>query len=116
MILKLLLMILMFGIIWFFLTRKRRAQGDGADDDGGTLPVNKKQLGIGIGVAMSIVAGLIFALKWQSDQKIIVLQVVSPTETTVYKARQKDIRDRSFITLDGLEISLGDDDRLVITR
>lgn len=115
MLLKLLLMVLMFGIIWFFFSRKKNSRpGDGADDS--TLPISRKQLGIGIGVVMAVVAGLIFALKWQADQKIIVLRVESPNGNVTYEARQKDIRERSFITLEGLEISLGDDDRLVITR
>ena len=112
MLLKLLLMVLMFGIMWFFLSRKRRGAGGGGD----TLPVSRKQLGIGIGLVLAVVAGLIFSLKWQADRKIIVLRVESPTGTVTYEARQKNIRERSFVTLDGLEISLGDDDRLVIIR
>ncbi len=57
---------------------------------------------------------IVYFLKWQADNKVMTIRVVSSAQEspTRYKALQKDIKGRTFTTIDGLVVTLGDADRI----
>ena len=55
----------------------------------------------------------IFVFKYQSDNRIINIRVIAEDGTsTVYQARQKEIKGRQFLTLDNKQVTLGESDRI----
>jgi Ca2+/H+ antiporter len=62
---------------------------------------------------MIVVSFLVFTLHWQSQHQIINIQVSDSTgNTTHYQAYKKSIKGRKFETLAGIQVTLGDSDRL----
>ena len=65
---------------------------------------------IGVLVCISM---LVFVINWNAQNKIVNIKVISAAGiTTQYQARHKSIEGRSFVTLEGLSISLGENDRI----
>ncbi len=57
----------------------------------------------------------VFVINYQSDNQIITIRVIAEDGmNTVYQAKQKSIKGRHFITLDGKQVVLGDGDRIEI--
>lgn len=73
-----------------------------------------KRILYGIAVFLALTAGVIFYFKWQVDYRVMTIKVVSGTadSSSTYKAYQKDIKGRTFTTLDGRLVTLGDADRI----
>ncbi len=64
-------------------------------------------------VVLVVVSSTIFYFKYQSDNKIINIRVISDDGTsTVYQAHQKSIKGRQFETLDHRKVTLGESDRV----
>ncbi len=63
---------------------------------------------------LAVASGVVYFFKWQADNTVINIRVVSTQEeqATTYKARQKDIKGRTFTTLDGRLVTLGGADRI----
>jgi len=63
---------------------------------------------------LALASGVVYYFKWQSDNTILTIRVISSQheDPFTYKARQKDIKGRTFTTLDGLVVTLGDADRI----
>lgn len=62
------------------------------------------------------VSALLFVLHWQDQHQIVNIEVTdSSGETVSYQAYKKSIEGRSFVTLDGREVTLGDNDRVEMT-
>ena len=60
-----------------------------------------------------LLSASIFYFKYQSDNRIIEIRVTSEDGTsTVYQARQKNIKGRQFTTLDNRAVTLGESDRI----
>ena len=60
-----------------------------------------------------IISATIFVFKYQSDNRIVNIRVIAEDGTsTVYQARQKEIRGRQFLTLDNKQVTLGESDRI----
>ena len=60
-----------------------------------------------------VLSGLIFMLHWQNEHQIINIQVSDANgHTTHYQAYKKSIQGRKFETLEGIQVTLGDSDRL----
>ena len=59
-------------------------------------------------------SGVVYYFKWQSDNTILTIRVISSQQEQpfTYKARQKDIKGRTFTTLDGRVVTLGDAERI----
>ncbi len=59
-------------------------------------------------------SGVVYYFKWQSDNAILTIHVINAQQEQPhsYRARQKDIRGRTFTTLDGRVVTLGDADRI----
>ncbi|WP_424947348.1 hypothetical protein [Candidatus Spongiihabitans sp.] len=55
----------------------------------------------------------VFILSYQSDNKIIDIRVIAEDGmSTLYQAKQKSIKGRHFVTLDGRQVTLGASDRI----
>ena len=67
---------------------------------------------------LAVASGVVYFFKWQADNTVINIRVVSTQEeqATTYKARQKDIKGRTFTTLDGRLVTLGDADRIELLK
>ena len=60
-----------------------------------------------------IISATIFVFKYQSDNRIVNIRVIAEDGTsTVYQARQKEIKGRHFLTLDNKQVTLGESDRI----
>lgn len=68
---------------------------------------------LGVLVAISI---SVFVINYQSDNQIITIKVIAEDGmSTVYQAKQKSIKGRHFVTLDGRQVALGNSDRMEVT-
>lgn len=68
---------------------------------------------IAIIIVLLAVSSAVFFFKYQSDNRIITISVISEDGvSTVYQAKQKAIKGRHFRTLDGRDITLGESDRI----
>ncbi len=67
-------------------------------------------------IVLALASGVVYFFKWQNDNSIITIHVVSvdQEEPAIYKALQKNIKGRTFTTLDGRMVTLGDSDRIEI--
>lgn len=63
---------------------------------------------------LAVATGVVYFFKWQYDNTVVSIRVVSSQQEApvVYKARQKNIKGRTFTTLDGRVVRLGDADRI----
>ncbi len=63
---------------------------------------------------LAISSGIVYYFKWQSDNTVLTIRVISSQQEQpfTYKARQKDIKGRTFTTLDGRIVKLGDAERI----
>ncbi len=69
-----------------------------------------------LGVLLAISISL-FVINYQSDNRIITIRVIAEDgASTLYQARQKSIKGRHFVTLDGRQVVLGDSDRIEMQR
>ena len=65
---------------------------------------------LGFIVSISV---FIFVLNWTEQHRIINIRITSSQgEIINYQAYQKDIEGRRFLTLDGVNVTLGDSDRV----
>ena len=59
------------------------------------------------------ISALIFALNWSEQHRIINIRITNGQgEAVNYQAYQKDIEGRKFVTLDGINVALGANDRV----
>ena len=65
-------------------------------------------------VAALVLAGAgVFVYNWWLENTVVTIRVISPTNEVVsYQAYRKDISGRSFTTLDGKMVTLGNSDRV----
>ena len=77
----------------------------------GSLPV--RAVAVVIIFMLVAVSSAVFFFKYQSDNRIITIRVISEDgASTIYQARQKAIKGRHFRTLDNRNITLGESDRM----
>jgi hypothetical protein len=65
-------------------------------------------------VVMILGSGLFLYAEWQDRYRIVTVRVVN-TDTGSgidYRARRMDVEERGFVTLDGLEVSVADNERI----
>lgn len=55
-----------------------------------------------------------YGLYWQEQHRIITIRVISNSETTTYKAYNKDLKGNRFESIDGRTVILGDSERIEI--
>ena len=60
-----------------------------------------------------LVCGVVYYFSWSDANEVVTLRVTSSDGRLVeYQAYRKDIRDREFKTIDGIQTRLADTDRL----
>lgn len=60
-----------------------------------------------------LVSGTVYYLSWSDANEVVTLRITSADGQTVeYQAYRKDIKDREFTTIDGIQTRLADTDRL----
>ncbi|GJL81095.1 MAG: hypothetical protein DHS20C01_07290 [marine bacterium B5-7] len=60
-----------------------------------------------------VLSALLFVLHWQDQHEIVNIEVVDGSGLKIsYQAYKMSIEGRRFITLDGREVTLGDNDRI----
>ena len=92
----------------------RKSPGDSASDSG--IGIQGKTIIYAILGLILVLSGLFFLLHWQDQHQIVNIQVTDGSGVTVaYQAYKKSIQGRSFITLDGREVTLGSNDRVEMT-
>ncbi|MEA3291724.1 MAG: antitermination protein NusG, partial [Pseudomonadota bacterium] len=58
-------------------------------------------------------SSLIFIINWNEQNRIVNIRVIGANgEAITYQARRKSIEGRKFVTLDGRNVALGDNDRI----
>ena len=83
-------------------------------DPGGVTP---RTIIYAILALLIVVSALVFTIHWQDQHQIINLEVTdSSGNTTHYQAYKKSIQGRRFETLDDIQVTLGDSDRLEMSR
>lgn len=115
-----------FGVIIFFRYQNQRAarqnnnntnnpsnENEITEQDTLVSPQTMAYSLLGILLVLSVA---IFAFSWHTDNQIVTIRVIANGETTQYFARHKSIHGRNFVTLDGIQIALGESDRIEITH
>lgn len=75
-------------------------------------------IGYAFVLVMIVGATLVFYLQWQDANQVMTIEVVDARSgtTTVYHVFRKDLGERTFRTIDGRYVSLGDADRMEVTE
>ena len=110
-------LVVIIGVVIFF--RNKQAQSP-AKTGGKTAAVVEESKSVsprivayGLLGALVGVSILLFALNWRSENRIVTIRVISDGATAAnYQARYKSINGRSFVTLDGARVTLGESDRI----
>ena len=63
---------------------------------------------------LAVASGIVYFFKWHSDNTVLTIRVITSQQEQpyIYKARQKDFKGRTFTTLDGRMVTLGDSERI----
>ncbi|MCU7915823.1 MAG: antitermination protein NusG [Candidatus Thiodiazotropha sp. (ex Gloverina cf. vestifex)] len=65
-------------------------------------------------ILMIIGSGLFLYMEWQDRYRVVAVQVIDSQtgKSTYYQARRMDVDERSFVTLDGREVSVAETERI----
>ena len=65
-------------------------------------------------VVMILGSGLFLYAEWEDRYRIVTVRVVNTDsgQGIDYQARRMDVKDRRFLTLEGLEVSVADNERI----
>ena len=63
---------------------------------------------------MLLFSAVFFTLNWLDDNSIIQVRVVMDNNATEYQVRKNTLKGRTFTTVDGRIIELGDNERLEV--
>jgi hypothetical protein len=113
-----LLVIIVVAVVFRHKTQSRvvtrQSPGDSTSDSG--IGIQGKTIIYAILGLILVLSGLFFLLHWQDQHQIVNIQVTdSSGVTAAYQAYKKSIQGRSFVTLDGREVTLGSNDRVEMT-
>ena len=111
-------LLVIIGVSFYFRTKpgnKTTAKTNQASDQEGQVSIPTRTVAyILIGFLMLVSVGVFF-FKWQSDNTILHIRVISDSGVaTEYQARQKLVKGRSFQTLEGIQVNLGESERMEI--
>jgi hypothetical protein len=110
-ILVTLVVIIVVALVFRTKTAPKRARVVEVVEQQGSLSV--KAVAYSIIAVLIVISATIFFFKYQSDNRIVNITVISGDGTsTVYQARQKSIKGRQFETLDNRLVTLGESDRV----
>lgn len=104
------------GVLFFFRVKNSRQTNSSAQAAEESAPKSSTLAYIFAGL-LALVSAVFYYFHWQESHRILTIQVKNDLTgtTTIYKAYKSDVAGRQFITLDGKEVRLGDNDRTEIT-
>ena len=103
--------IVVVAMVFRTKTTPNAAPVNPAIEHNSSLSVRVVTYGI-LGVLL-LISAVVFIFKYQSDNTIINIRVISEDGTsTIYQAHQKTIKGRQFTTLDNRQVTLGESDRI----
>lgn len=78
------------------------------------MPSTPALLGYGLLLVMIIAAAGVYYVRWQDASQVVRVRVLDGRsgEVTEYQVRKSEINGRTFRTIDGRHVSLGDGDRM----
>lgn len=81
-----------------------------------TVASNKfgRRMAYGFAGFLLLVSGVWYFLHWQEQHRIITIRVIGESETTTYKAYNKDLKGSQFESIDGKTVILGQNERVEI--
>ena len=111
-------LLVIIGVSFYFRTKPtKKAQAKPAQqtEQEGQVSIPTRTVAyILIGFLVLVSVGVFF-FKWQSDNTILQIRVISDSGVaTEYQAKQKLVKGRSFETLDGIQVNLGESERMEI--
>ncbi|HKJ95280.1 MAG TPA: hypothetical protein VKA32_06595 [Gammaproteobacteria bacterium] len=101
-----------------------RLRKPGATSQGGGTEGKRRDLksrypgaalaGYGLVAVLVISAAVVFYFRWEESNRIVTVRVLDTRSggSETYQVRKKNIEGRSFRTVDGRYVSLGDGDRM----
>lgn len=112
------LVIVLVGAIFHKQQNAGKSAGKTAPQSNQSVPnksLSPKALAYGLVGLLVLASIVIFALNWHSKDALVTLRVFSADgQLSEYQARQANIKGRSFTTVGGKRVQLGDSDRLEI--
>ncbi|MCY3768788.1 MAG: hypothetical protein OXG56_05415 [Gammaproteobacteria bacterium] len=106
-----LLVILVVALV--FRTKQGVRQPARDREPDGTHSLSPQGVAYGLIGLLLLISVAVFVIKHQSDNRIVNISVIAKDgESTLYQARHKDIKGRQFLTLDGKQVALGENDRV----
>ena len=109
------------GVVIFFRHKQARAPvppetaATTAAEEG--YSVSPRMVAYGLLSVLASVSVVIFVLNWHSENRIVHIRVISDGAATAnYQTRYKSIRGRTFVTLGGTRITLGESDRIEMSE
>ena len=107
------LMIVLAVALIFRTKRSKSKTGTEETESGNTQNISSQTILytlLGLIISVSI---LIFFMVWSNQHQIINIQVTDGQgQITTYQAYSKTIKGRKFVTLDGVDVVLGENDRV----
>lgn len=105
--------VVVVGVALFFRTKNEPAAArETAAPVDEAAPSTRTLAYILIAILVTISIGVFF-YKWQQDNRIVNIRVTTESgEVVNYQARHKDIDGRRFLSLDGVQVTLGTGDRV----
>lgn len=99
--------------------RGSTAAGEGTGDRGPRKGASRHTTGTALAgyslaVLLVISASVVFYLRWEENNEVVTVRVVDTRsgDAQTYQVLRKNIDGRSFRTVDGRYVSLGDGDRM----
>ena len=110
-------LVVIIGVVIFFRNKQARTPAKTPATTAAVVEESKsvspRIVAYGLLGALVGVSILLFALNWRSENRIVTIRVISDGATAAnYQARYKSINGRSFVTLDGARVTLGESDRI----
>jgi hypothetical protein len=111
--------VVIIGVIIFFrnkqtnanAARPRPAPATATAEQGGSI--STRTLAYGLIAVLVAISLLVFVISWHSSNRIVNIRVISDGGTSMnYQARHKSIKGKSFVTLEGTQVTLGESDRV----
>lgn len=115
MIKKILFTIIVAGVVFLFYKIKRQQpvkQTSAPEPPEGKL--STQLIAYVVVGFMLLFSAAFFTLNWLDDNSIIEVRVVTDNNTSEYQIKKNTLKDRTFTTVDGRIIELGDNERLEV--
>lgn len=73
-----------------------------------------RMVAYGFVALLILISAVWYGLHWKEQHRIITIRVISDSQTTTYKAYNKDLKGNRFESIDGRTVILGDSERIEI--